>query len=140
MTLQDLLDDVLQNNHLLVYIDEAHIHLDCDLGYSWSIRGERFWVRSSSPGCQKVSFYGAYLCNDEQVRIFPYDTANQFNTIAVLKQLRIEFPDIPITVIWDQCPYHRASAVRLAANALNLVNFSTFFLSLCFRKGLPVVK
>ena len=90
-------------------IDETHIHLDCDLGYGWSIKGERLWVSSSSPGRQKVSFYGVYLYNLGQVRIFPYDTANQFNTIAVLKKLRVEFPDIPITVIWDQCPYPRRS-------------------------------
>lgn len=120
LNLQVLFDDVLNKNHLLVYIDEAHIHLDCDLGYGWSVRGERFWVSSSSPGRQKVSFYGAYLYNYGQVRIFPYDTANQFNTIAVLKDLRVEFPDIPITVIWDQCPYHRASAVKLAAHAFNI--------------------
>lgn len=120
LSLQDLFDDVLHNNHLLVYIDEAHIHLDCDLGYGWSIKGERFWVSSSSPGRQKVSFYGVYLYNLGEVRIFPYDTANQLNTIEVLKKLRIEFPDLPMTVIWDQCPYHRAQSVKLAGEALKI--------------------
>ena len=131
--LQVLFDDVLNKNHLLVYIDEAHIHLDCDLGYGWSVRGERFWVSSSSPGRQKVSFYGAYLYNYGQVRIFPYDTANQFNTVsrseccrtAVLKELRVEFPDIFITVIWDQCPYHKlinqVACFELAVNSSPLI-------------------
>ena len=49
-------------NHL-IYVDEAHIHLDSDQGYGWSIKGERFWVSSSSPGLEKVSFYGVYLYN-----------------------------------------------------------------------------
>lgn len=53
-----LLDDALAQERLLIYIDEAHIHLDTDEGYGWSIKGERFWVSSSSPGRQKVSFYG----------------------------------------------------------------------------------
>lgn len=61
--LQDLLEDALHNNHLLIYIDEAHIHLDTDEGYGWSIKGERFWVSSNSPGRAKVSFYGVYVYN-----------------------------------------------------------------------------
>ena len=63
--------------------------------------GERFWGSSSSPGRERVSFYGIYLYNLGQVRIFPYDTANQFNTLDVLKKLRVEFPDMPLKVLWD---------------------------------------
>lgn len=58
-----LLEKTLKQDHLLIYIDEAHIHLDCEEGYGWSIKGERFWVSSSSPGRAKVSFYGVYLYN-----------------------------------------------------------------------------
>jgi transposase len=120
LTLEKLFQEAIQDNHLLVYLDEAHIHLDCDLGYGWSIRGERFWVSSCSPGLQKVSFYGAYLYNEANVRLFSFDTANQFNTIEVLKQLRVEFPDRKITVIWDQAPYHRALSVKMAAVTLDI--------------------
>ena len=66
--LKGLLDQALQDQCLLVYVDEAHIHLDTDEGYGWSIKGERFWVSSSSPGLEKVSFYGVYLYNKAQVR------------------------------------------------------------------------
>lgn len=55
--LQVLFEELLTNdNHLLLYIDEAHIHLDTDEGYGWSIKGERFWVSSDAPGKTKVSF------------------------------------------------------------------------------------
>jgi hypothetical protein len=47
-TLVELFDKALQLGDLLIYIDEAHIHLDTDEGYGWSIKGERFWVSSSS--------------------------------------------------------------------------------------------
>jgi transposase len=114
-TLQELLDEALHQQCLLVYIDEAHVHLDTDEGYGWSICGERFWVSSSSPGLAKVSFYGVYLYNLAQVRIYPYDCANQFNTIDMLKQLRVEFPDLPMKVIWDGASYHRAKTVHRAA-------------------------
>jgi transposase len=119
-TLQGLFAAALQQRELLVYIDEAHIHLDTDEGYGWSIRGDRFWVSSSSPGLEKVSFYGVYLYNRGEVRIFAYDKAEQFNTVAVLKQLRMEFPDIPINLVWDGAPYHRAHSVREAAESLGI--------------------
>jgi transposase len=118
--LEGLLDEALHQRCLLVYIDEAHIHLDTDVGYGWSIRGERFWVSSSSPGREKVSFYGVYLYNLGQVRVFAYDKADQFNTLDVLKRLRVEFPDVPLKLVWDGAPYHRAQTVQVAATALDI--------------------
>ena len=115
-----LLEDALHQRRLIIYIDEAHIHLDTDEGYGWSIRGERFWVSSSSPGRKKVSFYGVYLYNQAQTRIFPYDKAEKINTIDVLKQLRVEFPEQQITVVWDGAPYHRAKLVQEAASAMDI--------------------
>src|SRR3954454_1154007 len=51
-----------RDRHLLVYVDEAHIHQDCDLGYGWGERGQRLWIASRSPGLSaRVSFYGLYL-------------------------------------------------------------------------------
>ena len=57
-----LLDGARDERHHLVYLDEAHIHQDVDLGYGWGERGKRFHVTSSSPGLKaRVSFYGLYL-------------------------------------------------------------------------------
>ena len=84
------MDDALAQKRLLIYIDEAHIHLDADEGYGWSIEGERFWVSSSSPGRRKVSFYGIYIYNQATTRIFPYDKAEKINTIDVLQKLRAQ--------------------------------------------------
>lgn len=119
-TWQTRLNEALHEQCLLVYIDEAHIHLDTDEGYGWSICGERFWVSSSSPGLAKGSFYGVYLYNLAQVRMFPYDCANQFNTIDMLKQLRVEFPELPMKVIWDGASYHRAKTVHIAAEVFDI--------------------
>ena len=115
-----LLNDALHQRQLLIYIDEAHIHLDTDEGYGWSIEGERFWISSSSPGRKKVSFYGVYIYNQGTVRIFPYEQAEKLNTIDVLKKLRVEFPDSPMTVVWDGAPYHRAKLVKCAASCLDI--------------------
>ncbi|MBN3942191.1 MULTISPECIES: winged helix-turn-helix domain-containing protein [unclassified Nostoc] len=95
--LQILLDDALNEGRLLIFIDEGHIHLDCDQGYGWSIKGERFWVSSNSPGREKASFYGVYVYNYAKVKIFPYLKADQFNRIDLLKHLRTEFSERDIT-------------------------------------------
>jgi len=119
-TLETLLKDALHERCLLVYLDEAHVHLDTDEGYGWSICGQRFWVSSSSPGLAKVSFYGLYLYNLGQVRIFPFERANKENTVEVLKRLRVEFPDVPIKLVWDGASYHRAQVVQTAAHTLDI--------------------
>ena len=119
--LHPLLEGAQRDQHLLVYLDEAHIHQDVDLGYGWGERGKRFYVASASPGpSAKVSFYGLYLFNEGQVRIWPYARANDEHTIDVLRRLRAEFPDRKIILIWDNVSYHRAEAVWSEAGSLGI--------------------
>src|SRR3954454_2837031 len=60
--LRDVLEGAQRDQHLVVFLDEAHIHQDADLGYGWAERGQRLWIASSSPGLSaRVSFYGLYL-------------------------------------------------------------------------------
>lgn len=47
--LRPLLEGARHDRHRLVYLDEAHVHQDADLGHGWGVRGERFHVTSSSP-------------------------------------------------------------------------------------------
>lgn len=116
-----LLDGARDERHALVYLDEAHIHQDVDLGYGWCERGQRFHVASASPGlAAKVSFYGLYLYNEGQVRIWSYPRANGEHTIDVLRRLRAEIPEGRLIVIWDGAPYHRAQFVWSAAASLNI--------------------
>src|ERR671927_1183884 len=119
--LQSLLDGAQRDQHVLVYVDEAHIHQDADLGYGWAARGQRLWVASTSPGLSaRVSFYGLYLYNEGQVRLWPYPRANGEHTIDVLRRLRAEHRDRALVVLWDGAPYHRAAVVRDAAAALRI--------------------
>src|SRR5690242_15859769 len=117
--LQGVLAGAQRDQHLVVFLDEAHIHQDADLGYGWAERGERFWVASRSPGLSaRVSFYGLYLYNEGQVRRWPFPRANGDHTIDVLRRLRAEWPDRTLIVLWDGAPYHRAQAVREVAHTL----------------------
>src|SRR4051812_39746673 len=105
--LQDVLAGAQRDQHLLVYLDEAHIHQDCDLSYGWAERGQRLWIASRAPGLSaRVSFYGLYLYNEGQVRLWPFPRANGDHTIAVLQRLRAEVPDKALIVLWDGASYH----------------------------------
>jgi transposase len=130
-----LMDRALHDENLiLAYIDEAHIHQDADMGYGWSRRGRRFYVASSSPGLKaKVSFYGVYLYSESQVRIWSYTRANGEHTIDVLERLRNEFSERPMVVVWDGAPYHRSAcvldaAVRLGIQIVRLPAYSPDFM------------
>ncbi|WP_180277749.1 winged helix-turn-helix domain-containing protein [Nostoc sp. 'Peltigera malacea cyanobiont' DB3992] len=127
--LQGLIDDALNNGHLLVFIDEAHIHLDSDEGYGWSIKGERFWVSSNSPGRTKVSFYGMYVYNYAKVKIFPYLKADQFNTIDVLKHL------IPIHEKFDSNKASRIKFHPVIEATVDVFNFSKRFQINCLNSS-----
>ena len=119
--LRDVLAGAQRDRHLVVFLDEAHIHQDADLGYGWAERGQRLWVSSRSPGLSaRVSFYGVYLYNEGQVRLWPYRRANGEHTVEVLQRLRTEAPDRKLLVLWDGAPYHRAQAVREAARTLDI--------------------
>jgi transposase len=119
--LQDVLAGAQRDQHLLVYLDEAHIHQDADLGDGWAKCGERLWVASTSPGLSaRVSFYGVSLYNEGQVRLWSYPRANGDHTIDVLRRLRAEAPDRKLIVLWDGAPDHRAKAVREVATTLGI--------------------
>jgi hypothetical protein len=106
---------------VLVYVDEAHIHQDADLGYGWAPIGERLWVGSHTPGrSAKVTFYGAYFFNAGQVAIWDAPCANTEHTLSVLHRLRAQEPTRELILIWDGASYHRASAVLAVAEQLSI--------------------
>ena len=114
--LQDLLAGAQRDRHLWsISMRRTSTRMPTS-AMAGAARGERLWVASSSPGLSaKVSFYGLYLYNEGEVRLWPYARANGEHTIDVLRRLRAEVPDRKLIVLWDGAPYHRASAVRAQA-------------------------
>ena len=67
-----------------------------------------------------MSFYGLYLFNEGQVRVWPYPRANGEHTIDVLRRLRLECSEDALTLVWDGAPCHRAKAVWAEAARLGI--------------------
>lgn len=119
--LQSILALATEGKEQIVYVDEAHIHLDTDEGYGWTVKGKRAWISSNSPGLAKVSFYGIYFYNQGQVKILPFERANGDNTLIVLKKIKEHFAsDDKIRLLWDGVPYHRCAQVKQAAQDLDI--------------------
>lgn len=119
--LQPLLEQAQQGKMLLVYIDEAHIHCDTDLGYAWGTRGEPLLVPSSSPGLSfKTTLYGIYVLPLAKVHIWPAPRANTDHTLEILRRLRETYPAQPLTLLWDGASYHRSQVVHDLAAQLRI--------------------
>ena len=120
-TIRPLLEKATKQKRLLVYIDEAHIHQDTDIGYGWSRKGERLWVGSDSPGLSaKVTFYGIYYYNLGQVRVWPYPCGRKEHTVNVLERIKMEHSTREIDIVWDGAPWHTANVVKEAGKRLGL--------------------
>lgn len=111
-----------QGQARIVYIDQAHIHQDLDLGYSWSRRGVPQWIKSSSPGLKaKLNWYGAYDFTHGQCWLWQNGRCNSDNTVTFLQHLAtwLQAEEPYIYIVLDGAPWHRSKHVAAAAQLLN---------------------
>ena len=113
---------MVRGERSLIYIDEAHIHQDMDLGHGWAVAGRPFYVPSESPGLHaKVNWYGAYDFTNGRVFIWAYPKCNGENTADFLRRVGAWVEGLPRpTVIWDGSPVHRARVAQSAAQEAGL--------------------
>ena len=118
---QELFARVCRQEVRLLYIDEAHLHRDMDLGYTWAPQNKPAWCLS---GCaslaERINWYGAYDFSHGQCFIWNEGHCNQARTIEFLHHVAAWLGDEPgtVVVIWDGAPWHRAKKVQEAAATL----------------------
>ena len=118
-TLLPLLNESANGQRTLIFVDEAHVHQDADLGYGWAPIEQRLYAPTISPGLfSKKTFYGFYILEKAQVHIWPADRANGETTIDMLKKLNAVDPGPKPTLIWDGAPAHRSLKAREKAEEL----------------------
>ena len=106
---------------LLLYLDEAHFHRDMDLGYTWAEVGQPTWRLSDCPRlADRINWYGAYDFNRGQCFIWNEGNCNKENTVSFLHHLAdwLQPLSVPVVIIWDGAPWHKAKIVQQAAAEL----------------------
>ena len=120
---QVLYERMLQGEVRVIYVDEAHIHQDMDIGYTWTTKGEIAWRPSISPGLSnRLNWYGAYDFTEGQAFIWQDDKCNGEKTIKFLQHLAawLNESERQVVIIWDGASYHRSKIVRAAAQELGI--------------------
>jgi transposase len=121
---QQVFHQVCQEEIRLIYIDEAHIHRDMDLGYTWATTGKPAWRLS---GCaslsDRINWYGAYDLSQAQCFIWNEGNCNKENTVKFLHRLAewLGPSAVPVVIIWDGAPWHKAKLVQDAAADLGFI-------------------
>jgi len=121
--LHKLYEQLCRRKLRLVYVDEAHIHRDMDLGYTWTAKSRIAWrISDSAPLSDRINWYGAYDFGAGQCFIWNEGNCNQEHTIQFLQRMVEWLADGPDTVviIWDGASWHRAKSVQAAAAKLGL--------------------
>jgi len=119
---QTLFQQVCDEKVRLLYVDEAHFHRDMDLGFTWATKGGyplgAAWRLSECPPlADRINWYGAYDFTCGQGFLWHEGGCNSENSIQFLQHLaRWLGPlSVPVVIIWDGAPWHRAQIVQQAA-------------------------
>ncbi|RME35441.1 MAG: IS630 family transposase [Deltaproteobacteria bacterium] len=121
--LQALFDRLIRNEVRLVFVDEAHIHQDLDVGFTWAPKGQPAWRASSSPGLDKrLDWYGAYDFTQGRTFLWHGGKCNSEHTVRFLEHLAEWLGETrrQVVLIWDGASYHRSKQVRAAAQGLDV--------------------
>lgn len=102
---------------ILLFLDEAHFHRDMDLGYTWAQVGQPALRLSDCPRlADRINWYGAYDFSGGQCFIWNEGYCNKENTVRFLHHLAdwLGAVSVPVVIIWDGAPWHRAKVVQHA--------------------------
>lgn len=118
---QEQFEQLCREQIRIIYIDESHFHRDLDLGYTWAPVGKPAWRASDCPRlADRINWYGAYDFLAGQCLLWNEGPCNGEQTIQFLHRLKAWLGDsqLPVVIIWDNAPCHRAQPVQAAATAL----------------------
>jgi transposase len=121
---QKLYERMCDDEVVVIYLDEVHLHQDMEVGFTWSPVGEATWVPSSSPGLgARLNCYGAYNFTDGQCFLWQQGNCNSDQTIEFLHHLATWLAEKrrKVVLIWDGASYHKAKKVTATCKRLGFV-------------------
>lgn len=116
-----LFKEVENDEVVLLYVDQAHIHRDLQLGYTWGRIGKTLWCKSSSAKLsERMNFYGVYNATDGRCGLWENGRCNTLNTLDFLRWLKgwLGKEKRRVKIIWDGAAWHKAIATQELAKEL----------------------
>jgi len=120
---QTLYERLCRGEIRLVFVDEAHVHQDLDLGYTWAPANQPAWRPSTSPPLSaRLNWFGAFDFSDSCCFLWQNGKCNGDHTCQFLEQLVawLDDDERPVILIWDGAPWHRSKDVQEKAQQLGL--------------------
>jgi transposase len=120
---QTLYERLCRDEIRLVFLDEAHVHQDLDLGYTWAPAHQPAWRKSTSPAlAARLNWYGAFDFSSGRCLLWQQGKCNGDHTCQFLEQLSawLGEDERQVILIWDGAPWHRSKRVQEKAHQLGL--------------------
>jgi transposase len=118
-----LFSEVCDDQVILIYVDEVHIHRDLDLGYTWGRLGQRLWRVSDCPSLSdRLNGYGAYDFTNGECLLWENGWCNGVQTVQSLRALVSWRAGKAgrLVLVWDNAPCHVAKVVTAEAARLGI--------------------
>jgi transposase len=96
---------------MVLFVDECFVCWGDACGYVWGPRTERVNVPIGNVRTRQA-YYGAVDMVSGVIHLVPYDTADALSTTDFLLDLHLRFPNVKLTIIWDNASHHKAATVR----------------------------
>lgn len=98
-------------NMVVLFLDECHLLWGDVCGYVWGKTDIRIEVPMQNEK-QRQTYYGALNCQSGKVFLQAYPIGNTANTIKFVEDLRDQYPQTRLVLIWDGASYHYSQEFR----------------------------
>lgn len=100
-----------KRNWVVLTADETRIQLEAEIRRAWLRKGERTVVKTEKSR-QHQNYLGFLDQKKGQCHVYETKRGNQEETIRVLEQLVLKYPDKRICIIWDNASWHKGKNLR----------------------------
>jgi len=114
---------------VLYYLDECGFSPTLPVGYSWSLPGQRKFIRYEAPQGRRVNALAAYRLFGRKPRLDVFTaerTWNSYDLIGFLKAL--PWSKAPRVVVLDNASFHTSRVIRAARKGLADLGIDLYFL------------
>jgi len=116
--LEPILEEAKQGKRAVLFVDAAHFVLSAFLGTLWSFA--RIFIKAPS-GRKRFNVLGALDAITHQLIMITNDSyINAESVCALLREIKRQYCDLPITLVLDNARYQRCKLVADLALSLNI--------------------